>query len=177
MGIAGSNRRGRGSGPGGPKAPGHTRSPKPGPQPGPQPGKSTLDVIIDSTPEAAKEVQRKILDDIARHGFSGQSAFAVKLALEEALNNAIRHGNCRDPKKKVHVQAKITPKRAEIIIEDQGPGFDRSCVPDPTLAHNLEKASGRGILLIEAFMTEVKWTHGGRRLRMVKKNEADETNS
>ena len=46
-------------------------------------------------------------------------------------------------------------------------------MPDPTLQENLEKCSGRGILLMEAYMNRVEWTNGGRRVRMVKKNEAD----
>jgi len=77
----------------------------------------------------------------------------------------------------VKVHAKITPKKAEIMIEDEGPGFDRSSVPDPTVAENLEKCSGRGILLIEAYMTQVSWDRGGRRLRMVKINKPDPSSS
>jgi len=60
-----------------------------------------------------------------------------------------------------------------IVIEDEGSGFARALVPDPTLEENLEKSSGRGIHLIEAYMNEVRWSRGGRRLRMVKKNDAD----
>jgi serine/threonine-protein kinase RsbW len=67
----------------------------------------------------------------------------------------------------------MTPARAEIIIEDEGPGFDRKGVPDPTSDENLEKCSGRGILLIESYMDEVKWTNRGRRLKMVKRNVED----
>ena len=63
---------------------------------------------------------------------------------------------------------------AEIIIEDEGPGFDRKHVPDPTLEENLEKCSGRGILLIGAYMDFVEWTNGGRCLRMIKRNEDGE---
>ena len=92
-------------------------------------------------------------------------------ALEEALINAIKHGNKEDPKKQVKIQATITPEQAEFIIEDQGPGFNKDDVPDPTAIENLDKPSGRGILLIEAYMTEAQWTHNGRKLRMVRKNQ------
>ena len=64
----------------------------------------------------------------------------------------------------------MTKKRAEITIQDEGPGFKRSGIPDPTLAENLHKCSGRGIHLIEAYMDEVQWSRGGRRLKMVKEN-------
>ena len=90
--------------------------------------------------------------------------------MEEALVNAIKHGNKLDPDKRVMIDATISPNEAEISIEDEGPGFDRGSVPDPLAEENLEKPSGRGILLIESYMSQVKWDHGGRRVRMVKKN-------
>lgn len=130
-----------------------------------------LRFTIPSDPVEARDVQKRIMDDIARHGYDSHCSFAIKLALEEALVNAIKHGNKFDRTKKVHIEAKITPKQAEICIEDEGEGFKRVCVPDPTAEENLEKCSGRGILLIEAYMNKVQYSRGGRRLRMVKKNE------
>ncbi len=122
---------------------------------------------------ASREVQLRILQDVERRGFNEQTRFAIKLALEEAMINAIKHGNRFDPGKKVHIEATVTPDEARIIVEDEGPGFDRSSVPNPTLRENVEKCSGRGILLIEAYMNRVQWSHGGRRLRMIKRNEPD----
>ena len=125
---------------------------------------------IPSDFSAGREVQAKILDDVQRHGYGNESTFAIKLALEEVLINAIKHGNKFDPAKKVHVECTITPKQAEIIIEDEGAGFEREEVPDPTLNENLTKCSGRGILLIEAYMDNVEYSNRGRRVRLVKKN-------
>ncbi|MGH7213366.1 MAG: ATP-binding protein [Tepidisphaeraceae bacterium] len=119
---------------------------------------------------AGRDVQKAILDRIAACGFSENCTFGIKLALEEALINAIKHGNKFDPGKKVRIAATVTPKECEIVIEDEGPGFDRSCVPDPTLEENLEKCSGRGILLMEAYMTRVEWSCRGRRVRLVRAN-------
>src|SRR5690606_30246239 len=93
--------------------------------------------------------------------------------LEEAMINAIKHGNRLDMKKHVHVQYKVTPEQVEIIIQDEGEGFRREDVPDPTLEENITKCSGRGILLIEAYMNTVEFSDGGRRVRMVKKNEPE----
>ena len=124
---------------------------------------------------AGRAVQSQILDDVRRHGFKGNCYFAINLALEEAITNAIRHGNKLDPDKKVHVEARITDERAEIVIEDEGPGFKRDDIPDPTAHENLEKCSGRGILLIEAYMSRVTWERGGRRVKMVKINEGEGT--
>jgi serine/threonine-protein kinase RsbW len=128
---------------------------------------------IPSNFEAGHEVQRKIMEDLEKAGFSAHSFFALKLALEEALVNAIKHGNRLDPRKTVSITSSVSPDRAEITVEDQGAGFDRSHVPDPTCDANLEKCSGRGILLIESYMSRVRWDRGGRRLKMVKENEAD----
>jgi serine/threonine-protein kinase RsbW len=119
----------------------------------------------------AREVQRLIRDEVERAGFDADSQFAIKLALEEALINAIKHGNKLDKRKNVRVEWQISPAAAEITIEDEGPGFDRKKVPNPTDETNLEKLTGRGILLIESYMSDVQWSNGGRRVKLVKKNE------
>jgi serine/threonine-protein kinase RsbW len=119
----------------------------------------------------AREVQRLIREEVERAGFDADSQFAIKLALEEALINAIKHGNKLDKHKNVHVAWQISPAAAEITIEDEGPGFDRKKVPDPTHQTNIEKLTGRGILLIESYMTDVQWSNGGRRVKLVKKND------
>jgi serine/threonine-protein kinase RsbW len=159
MAKAGSKRRVRGGGSGSPRSDLN--------------GASRFEFTIPSEFTASHEAQRKILDDVKRRGFHEHAAFAIKLALEEAVINAIRHGNQLDPSKKVYIEAIVTPDKAQIDIEDEGLGFDRTGVPDPTLPENVEKCSGRGIMLIEAFMNEVKWSRGGRRVRMVKRNEPD----
>jgi serine/threonine-protein kinase RsbW len=130
----------------------------------------SVKITIKSDFIAGRDVQKRILDDVAACNYDAQSAFAIKLALEEALINAIKHGNKLDPAKQVHVEANVTPQQTEIIIEDEGPGFDRACVPDPTQQENLERCSGRGILLMEAYMSRVEWSRGGRRVRMIKTN-------
>jgi serine/threonine-protein kinase RsbW len=126
---------------------------------------------IPSNLERGREVQQHILDSAQRHGFDGQVYFAIKLALEEAIINAIKHGNKLDPDKHVEIEAGISSKRLTVTIEDQGPGFERAHVPDPTIAENLEKCSGRGILLIEHYMTKVRWDRGGRRVTLTKERE------
>lgn len=135
------------------------------------PSSGTVQRTIPSDYAHGRELQRQILDELDRQGYSDQSAFAIRISLEEALVNAIRHGNRLDPTKHVHVAYTITPRQAEFYIEDEGKGFDRSRVPDPTCDENLEKCSGRGILLIEAYMNKVEFDRGGRRLHMVKRRE------
>src|SRR4051812_36919904 len=97
---------------------------------------------IESDLTAGRDVQKRVLDEVERLGYDENSAFAIKLALEEGIINAIKHGNKFDPTKQVHIEATVSAKQVDITIEDQGPGFDRSSVPDPTLDENLEKCSG-----------------------------------
>jgi serine/threonine-protein kinase RsbW len=130
----------------------------------------SLAFTIPSDYDRAHEVQKQILDAAEKRGFGGESFFALRIALEEGLVNAIKHGNRMDREKFVKVSAKLTHSRAEITVEDEGAGFERHAVPDPTKHKNLHRCSGRGILLIEAYMSEVKWDHGGRRLHMVREN-------
>ena len=187
MGVAGSSRGGgRGRGGGKPRrTTGASSTPSPQPQsrpkaPSRRPGDANGEVggsggvvkaTIPSDYNAGRDLQERILEDVQRQGFSTDNAFAVRIALEEALVNAIKHGNASDASKKIHVEARVTAKRAEITIEDEGGGFDRQAIPDPTLEENLHKCSGRGIHLIEAYMDEVQWSRGGRRLKMVKENQ------
>jgi serine/threonine-protein kinase RsbW len=133
-------------------------------------GPIKLDFTIDSDFIQSRAVQAQIMQNVGRCNYDDQSVFAIKLALEEAMINAIKHGNKMDPGKKVRAQARITPLRVVITVEDQGTGFIRNGVPDPTAEENLCKCSGRGILLMESYMNSVKYTKQGRRVRMVRIN-------
>jgi serine/threonine-protein kinase RsbW len=134
-----------------------------------------LNFIIPSDYAAGRKVQTRIIKEITAAGYGPDNIAAITLGLEEGLINAIKHGNRMDRKKKVEINVNIGPRVCKIQIEDQGPGFDRSGVPDPTLEENLEKCSGRGILLIEAYMDKVSWDRAGRRLTMVKQITAPRT--
>jgi len=127
--------------------------------------------LITSDYARGREIQNRILDEVAKFKYNTDSVFAIKLALEEAIVNAIKHGNKLDKNKHVYVEALVGPGQCEIQIEDEGPGFERGHVPDPTAPENLEKSSGRGILLIESYMSDVHWSHDGRRLHMLKRND------
>jgi serine/threonine-protein kinase RsbW len=129
-----------------------------------------LKFTISSQPAACRDVQTAILGELERQGFNHESRYSVNLALCEAIINAMKHGNHGDPDKKVRVSAKISSRQVEIVVEDEGAGFDRDMVEDPRRAENLHKTHGRGILLIEASMDKVQWTRGGRRLKMVRLN-------
>lgn len=115
------------------------------------------------------------------------------LALSEALSNAIIHGNLEVPSdlrevgsdayydaiekrrsaepysaRGVQVKARISQSTATFVIRDQGPGFDRAALPDPTDPANLAKPSGRGLLIMQAYMDLVTWNDTGNEVTMVK---------
>ena len=133
-------------------------------------GGEPMHFVIPSDLQRGREVQEAILTACRAAGFTEDAFFAVKLALDEAVTNAIKHGNGMSPTKRVDVLARVTPERAHVEVRDEGPGFVRRQVPDPTLEENLDKCSGRGLMLIEAYMSEVDWSEDGRTIKMVKLN-------
>ncbi len=112
---------------------------------------------------------QQIIDAVKDHGYSDDAIFAIRLALDEAISNAVRHGNKSDPAKPVHIDYHVDADAATIAIEDQGHGFHPDCLPDPTADENLEKPCGRGVMLIQAYMTEVSYNERGNRVTMVKR--------
>lgn len=122
--------------------------------------------------DRARQVEQEILASCEKHHFPEADIFAIKLALEEALVNAVKHGNKLDRCKMVKVNYHITDQRADIVIEDQGCGFNPAELPDPTADENLEMCSGRGILLMRAYMTSVVFNPQGNKVTLTKFNDA-----
>ena len=99
-----------------------------------------------------------------------EDVFAVQLALQEAVANAIRHGCRGDVSKHVHCSVSSDESgELVIVVRDPGPGFDPSAVTDPLAATNILKPSGRGIFLINELMDEVAFADGGREVQMRKR--------
>lgn len=109
-----------------------------------------------------------ILAQLEQHGYSECDIFAVKLALEEALTNAVKHGNAGDPTKKVTVRYSVTPERAVVVVRDEGAGFYPEEIPDCTCSERLPVPSGRGILLMKAYMDNICYRDKGREVCFVK---------
>jgi CheY-like chemotaxis protein len=122
----------------------------------------------------------------------------IGVALEEALANALYHGNLEvgselrgeDEKayhalvvermhappyrdRRIHVEATMSRQHACFVVRDEGTGFDPSTLPDPTDPANLEKASGRGLLLMRTFMDEVAYNDHGNAVTLTKRRRAD----
>ncbi len=126
-------------------------------------------LILESRLEEIKRAEKNLLAQAAQHGFNESDRFALKLSLEEALTNAIKHGNRYDADKTVQVSFLFDDDSVTITVRDQGQGFNPDQIPDCRLDENLEKISGRGIMLIHAYMSDVKFSNGGRCVTMVKK--------
>ena len=127
-----------------------------------------IDLIIASDPADARRVQDEIEDALKANQFSEKEIFGIRLALEEALVNAIKHGNNLDKTKKVHISYGVVPERFDIRIRDEGPGFDPQDVPDPTAFENLERPCGRGLMLMRHYMNEVSFAANGNAVLMSK---------
>ncbi len=130
------------------------------------------ELILPSSIEAIQNAASAAAEFVMRSGLGEDAAYAVDMAVREAVTNAVLHGNRQDEGKKVEVSFKSLPDAIEITVRDEGAGFNTGSVPDPTDPQNLLKTSGRGILFMRNFMDEVEWSRhaeGGTVVRMTKK--------
>lgn len=128
---------------------------------------------IPSDTARGREVQEQIVAGMEQRGFSPRDVFGVRLALEEALVNAIKHGNRMDPEKYVQIDWTLSDSGVHIVIEDEGEGFNVQDVPDPTDDENLDKPGGRGIMLMRSFMNVVEYNESGNRLTLEKRKDEE----
>jgi len=118
------------------------------------------------TAEEIVPVIEEILANLQSAGYCEKETFAIRLALEEALVNAIKHGHQSDPSKEVQLRYYHTAECLVLEIEDEGPGFKPERVPDPSAPENLERPCGRGLLLMQRYMTWVRYNDAGNRVTM-----------
>jgi serine/threonine-protein kinase RsbW len=126
------------------------------------------DVTIPSDTAEARKVQEAIESLLVACQITDKDIFGIRLALEEALVNAIKHGNQMDRSKQVHISYRLLVDRVEICITDEGTGFDPADVPDPTAIENLERPCGRGLMLMRHYMSEVVYNDQGNSVSMAK---------
>ncbi len=110
----------------------------------------------------------EIFQKLKSQGLKEDILFDVRLCLEEALVNAIKHGNKENKKKLVYITIKLITHTIETIVKDQGKGFDYKNIPSPTKGKNIKKPSGRGIFLIKKLMDSVEFSNGGNTIKMIK---------
>ena len=124
---------------------------------------------VESRPCAFEAWWEEILSALEAQGFNQDDIFAVHLALEEAFQNAVKHGNRMNPAKKVMIDYAVDPEKVEVLMTDEGEGFDPHSVPDPRVGENLYRPAGRGLLLIQSYMHTVEYNERGNSLRMVRR--------
>ncbi|MFA9478415.1 ATP-binding protein [Phycisphaerales bacterium AB-hyl4] len=125
-------------------------------------------MVIPSKLSETQRVTEPLFQQIADHDYPEKAVFAIRLSVDEALTNAIRHGNCNDPEKQVAVEWAVTDKQVRITVTDEGCGFHPDHLPDPTESENLTRPCGRGVMLMQAYMTDVKFNKRGNQVTMIK---------
>jgi len=159
--------------------------------------KSNCEFVLENDSALFAPLVSYLQDGITHLGLCGEAdRTRVGVALEEALSNALYHGNLevgselrdvddrtydelvrertrRPPysQRRIRVRAELSPEKAVFVIRDEGPGFDPATLPDPTDPQNLEKASGRGILLMKTFMDAVEFNEVGNGVSLTKQGQ------
>jgi CheY-like chemotaxis protein/anti-sigma regulatory factor (Ser/Thr protein kinase) len=157
-----------------------------------------LEFVVDNDRDMLAPLVNFLQDNILELGVCTESeSLQVGMALDEALVNALYHGNLEvssrlkenddrayyqlakqrageSPyrERRIHVLADLSTQEARFVMRDEGPGFDPKELPDPTDPENLLKLSGRGILLMRTFMDDVKFNDRGNEVTMVKRRSA-----
>jgi serine/threonine-protein kinase RsbW len=113
-------------------------------------------------------VVEKFIDGMCEEYKINQDFYGnILIALTEAVNNAIIHGNQSDPKKNITVTCKTAQNKVFFSVQDQGTGFDYNNLPDPTAPDNIEKPNGRGVFLMRNLADEVKFNDTGSTVELV----------
>ena len=98
--------------------------------------------------------------------YGARDTFAVRLALQEAVINAVKHGHGNDPRQRVRICWVVSASAVRLVVEDDGAGFDPHLVPDPRLPENQERPGGRGVFLMRSYMSWLRFNDAGNRVLM-----------
>lgn len=135
--------------------------------------KEKIEFEIPSRVEWMHEVLSYLIDRTAHLGIIQPSTSNIFVALDEAIANAIKHGNKYDPDKRIRIVADITSEEACFTITDEGEGFDLNSLPNPTDPDYIMRPCGRGVMLIYHIMDEVRYNTRGNQITMIKRPETD----
>lgn len=131
-------------------------------------GKNVKVIKVPSEIGSIRKVSSEILGGLLPYKLDKDSAFDIRLCTEEAVRNAIVHGNLSRKESVVKVSYWIDKGKLNIEVEDEGSGFNLKKVPDPTENCNIMKGSGRGVYLIKKLMDYVDFNEKGNKIRMWK---------
>jgi serine/threonine-protein kinase RsbW len=130
-----------------------------------------LQTTLESTLRSVDQAEELVMSEAGKAGFDEDDQHSIGMAVRECAVNAVVHGNRYNKNKKVHLGVERAAGRIAVVIGDEGEGFDVRSLPDPLAPENLLKQSGRGLLLIRAFMDEFDMhprPGGGTEVRLVK---------
>lgn len=119
---------------------------------------------INSNTQSLRLVERLIEDVCQVYGVNEDSYGNMLIAVTEAVNNAIHHGNQDDPEKVVRIGFESDNAKLTFSITDEGPGFDYTNLPDPTDPENIDKISGRGVFLMQNLSDSIAFEQNGKRV-------------
>ena len=122
---------------------------------------------IKSKFDLIQSVEKSILQQATQAGFNDDTCFALRLAMDEAMINAIIHGNQYQEEKEISVTAKIEDDKIWVSVEDEGPGFDLTQLVDPREEPFLHKTNGRGVFLIKQFTSDVYFNETGNQITFI----------
>jgi len=131
----------------------------------------SVDTLLDSTLDSVDAAEREVLRVAMEIGFPEEELHQIGMAVRESMVNAVVHGNRYNARKKVHLSVSKSADHLTVVIADEGEGFDLNSLPDPLAEENLLRQSGRGLLLIQAFVDEFivrRRQPSGTEVRMVK---------
>lgn len=119
---------------------------------------------INSNTKNLRLIER-LIDDVCQVYNVGEDGYGnMLIAVTEAVNNAIHHGNQDNPDKFVRVGFESDNNLLIFSVADEGNGFDPGSLPDPTDPSNLNKVSGRGVFLMSQLTDSIKFEDNGRKV-------------
>jgi len=119
-------------------------------------------IRLQSKTENLTQVE-SLIDEVCEEWHVGEDNYGnILIAVTEAVNNAIQHGNELDPEKSFELEVESTETQVTFKVRDEGPGFDHENLPDPTDPANIENPHGRGIFLMKHLADSVEFSEEGR---------------
>lgn len=132
----------------------------------PPPGRRTFTFPAD--PDLVGPTVDRVMDECGpRAPSDSRRRLALRIAVAEALANAVLHGSGADPGKRVAVEVDADDRGVEVTVADEGDGFDPGAMADPTLPAARERARGRGLFLLRRLTDGVRWDRSGSRVTLV----------
>jgi len=130
-------------------------------------------LVLASKPEAVEEIEKLAAEAANIAGFNQEEQDSLAIAVTELANNAVIHGNKRDPNKKIYVTIDVVDAEVRLIIRDEGKGFNPDTLSNPLDPENLLRESGRGVFIVRSLMDEISYdfSQGGTQVTLLKRRK------